>query len=102
MLDRCLTVFSVGRLALFSLALLAHSELRASEPPRLVYETTNEFFGTGDFDGDGHADMVIVDKESGKLRLGYQLTNGFLAWQDNRPSGLKQVSGFSIGKLLDA
>lgn len=78
--------------------------LSAAEPysARLVYETTNEFFGTGDFDGDGRLDYVIVDKDSGKYRLGYQKESGVVSWVDCRPSGLKGISGFSIGGLFKA
>jgi formylglycine-generating enzyme required for sulfatase activity len=68
----------------------------------LVYETPQEFFASGDFDQDGRADMIIVDKESGKYRLGYQLTPGVFSWVDCRPSGIKGVAGFSIGRLLAA
>ena len=64
-----------------------------------VQETPVEFFGAGDFDGDGRTDVVIVDKESGKFRLGYGSTNNLLSWVDCRFSGLKGVAGFSIGKL---
>ncbi len=66
----------------------------------IVYETPHEFFGSGDFDGDGRTDLVIVDKESGKFRLGYQLKPGAFEWVDCRLSGTKDISGFSIGRLL--
>jgi len=69
-------------------------------PTPLVYETPKEFFGSGDFDGDGLTDVVIVDKETGKYRLGYQQKSGGFLWVDCRPTGLKTVAGFSIGKLL--
>jgi formylglycine-generating enzyme required for sulfatase activity len=78
----------------------AASLLGAEAPQTLIYETPQEFFGQGDFDGDGRTDIVIVDKESGKYRLGYQLTPGVLSWVDNRPSGMKGISGFTIGKLF--
>jgi formylglycine-generating enzyme required for sulfatase activity len=75
----------------------------ASEVPHpFIYETPNEFFGTGDFDGDGRADVIIMDKETGKFRIGYQLTNGVVSWGDCRPTGEKGITGFSIGKLFDA
>src|SRR5215468_9317866 len=72
---------------------------RAAETP-FIYDTPTEFFGNGDFDGDGRGDIVIVDKETGKYRIGYQAASGGFNWVDNRPSGIKGLSGFSIGKLL--
>ena len=65
--------------------------------PAPIYETPCEFFASGDFDRDGRADLVIVDKESGKYRLGYQLTPGVFSWVDCRPSGMKGIAGISIG-----
>ncbi len=82
------------------LSVLAPALSAAAPAPTFIYETPQEFFGRGDFDGDGRADIVIVDKETGKYRLGYQLTPGVFTWVDNRPSGIKGISGFSIGKLL--
>jgi formylglycine-generating enzyme required for sulfatase activity len=79
---------------------LTPSLLGAQSNPTFIYETSREFFGRGDFDGDGRLDIVIVDKETGKYRLGYQLVTGTLTWVDNRPSGMKGITGFSIGKLL--
>src|SRR5882672_5541162 len=80
------------------LALVPGFAFAAGTSP-FVQETPVEFFGAGDFDGDGRADVVIVDKESGKFRLGYGSTNNLLSWVDCRFSGLKGVAGFSIGKL---
>src|ERR1051326_4536845 len=84
------------------LCLTAASGLAFAEerPSLFTYETPYEFFGTGDLAGDGRMDLIIVDKESGKYRIGYQLPTGLLSWVDNRPSGIKGVSGFSVGKLL--
>src|SRR5438128_10406842 len=65
-----------------------------------IHETPQEFVGSGDFDGDGRADLVVVDKESGRYRLGYQESTGTFSWVDCRPSGMKGITGFSIGKLL--
>src|SRR5947199_5513217 len=74
---------------------------RAASAPTFIYETPQEFFGRGDFDGDGRADIVIVDKVTGKYRLGYQLTPGVFSWVDCRPSGIKDITGIAVGKLLD-
>jgi len=87
-------------------AIIAASALGAfpisslAESFSFIYETPNEFFGSGDFDGDGRADVVIVDKDSGKFRLGYQSTAGMLSWVDNRPSGMKGIAGLGIGRVL--
>ena len=65
-----------------------------------VYETPREFFAQPDLDKDGRVDVVIVDKATGKYRLGYQTTAGLFSWVDCRPSNIKGVTGFTIGKLL--
>src|SRR5215467_13447335 len=85
--------------ASISLSLPSRAAVPENVSARFVYESTNEFFGSGDFDGDGKLDLVIVDKESGKYRLGYQATSGVFNWVDCRYSGLKSVTGFTIGKL---
>src|SRR5881394_1628743 len=89
----CLTVAA----ALSINTISARAEQTSSS---LIYETSEEFFGSGDFDGDGHPDLIIVDKASGKFRLGYQLTSGVFTWVDCWASGIKDVTGFTIGKLL--
>jgi formylglycine-generating enzyme required for sulfatase activity len=59
-----------------------------------------ELISTGDFDGDGHLDVVIVDRPTGKYRLGYQLTNGLPTWVNYRVSGAKDLTGLAIGKFF--
>ena len=86
--------------ASLSLSLPGRAAVPDNSSSRFIYETTNEFFGSGDFDGDGRADLVIVDKESGKYRLGYQTTAGVFSWVDCRYSGLKSVTGFTVGRLF--
>src|SRR6476660_2181512 len=65
-----------------------------------VYESERELISTGDFDGDGREDVVIVDKDSGKYRLGYQQASGLFNWISFRQGGMKYVSALSTGKLL--
>jgi len=72
----------------------------AEAPAPFVYETPTEFFAGGDFRGIGRTDLVIVDKETGRYRLGYQQPSGELSWVECRPSGLSGLTGFSAGKLL--
>src|SRR6266436_7070818 len=66
-----------------------------------VYESPNEIFADGDFDGDGRADLVIVDKTTGDYRLAYQLSGGDYTWAKARASGIDNVSGLAVGKLLN-
>jgi formylglycine-generating enzyme required for sulfatase activity len=84
-------------------AVLGTSPARAEAPSTpFVYETAREFIGQSDFDGDGRIDVVVVDKETGKIRLGYQLADGIFSWVDNRPTGIKGISGFTIGRFTAA
>lgn len=79
-----------------ALALLA-----APAASAFVYETGQEFYSTGDFNGDGQTDIVIVDRYTGRVRIGYRVSTEFFNWANWRPSGLKDVSGVAIGKLVD-
>lgn len=82
------------------LPIFSNSGSAAPGAAPFVYESPHEFFGSGDFDGDGRMDIIIVDKESGKYRLGYQIAAGALSWVDCRPSDLKGIAGFSVGSLF--
>jgi formylglycine-generating enzyme required for sulfatase activity len=87
-------------LAATALCLPVCSFAAATASLPFCYESPNEFFVTGDFDGDGKTDAVIVDKPSGKFRIGYGSSAGLLAWVDCRPSGVKGIAGFGVGKWL--
>ncbi len=92
----------------YSLLVLASASLVTAAPltvsaeaqtPPQIYETPREFFAVSDFDKDGRADVIIVDKETGKFRLGYQLAPGVMTWVDCQFSGMKGVAGFTMGHL---
>ncbi|MFO1499985.1 MAG: formylglycine-generating enzyme family protein [Verrucomicrobiota bacterium] len=72
----------------------------SAQSPGFVYETERELVSTGDFDGDSREDVIIVDKDSGKYRLGYQQATGLINWINFRRAGMKYVSALSAGKLL--
>ncbi len=66
-----------------------------------VVGTENEFLSTGDFNNDGRPDFVIVEKQTGKYRLGYQSEPGVFQWATVRESGIEGVSGLAVGKLFN-
>ena len=80
-----------GTTALLAAAALAPTTL----------ETEKEFLAAGDFNGDGLWDVVILDRASGKCRLGYQNDSGGYTWVPHRLTGVKDVSGIAVGRLLD-
>jgi hypothetical protein len=53
---------------LFALLLLLCATFAAAA---VVDESDSEFFASVDADGDGLLDQVIVDRETGAIRLGY-------------------------------
>jgi formylglycine-generating enzyme required for sulfatase activity len=67
-----------------------------------VHETEREYFGNGDFDGDGRTDVLVVDRASGKYRIGYAQADGTFNWINNRLSGTKDLTGVTVGRLFDA
>ncbi len=64
-----------------------------------VYETAAEFHASGDFDGDGRTDILIVDKATGGFRIGYQLAPGSVSWAATRSTGIQNVSALGVGRL---
>ena len=81
--------------SLFLLALM----LGASCVQAFIYENAWEFQATGDFDGNGLADLIIVDKATGDYRIGYQQSPGVYTWVSARASGIANATGLGIGKL---
>ena len=82
----------LGSLA-FSSASLTHAGF--------VYETPKEFLTTGDFNGDNKPDLVIVDKATGRVRLGYRVSEDYFSMPDWRAGGLKDATGVAVGRLVD-
>lgn len=65
-----------------------------------IYDHEKELTGTGDFDGNGLPDLILIDKGSGKYRIAFQLKQGEFTWVNHRVSGVKDVSGAGVGKLF--
>jgi formylglycine-generating enzyme required for sulfatase activity len=90
---------SLKKMAAICAAAIATTALLPAGP---VYETEQEFISTGDFNGDGQLDIAIVDRYTGRVRIGYRLSPEFFNWSNWRAGGLKSVTGASVGKLADA
>ncbi len=69
-------------------------------PVTFVSETDREFITTGDLDGDGKPDLVIVDRDTGRVRVGYQAGPGTFFWANYVNTGVKDVSGVTVGRLF--
>ena len=65
-----------------------------------VSETALEFFSSGDFNGDGRLDAIVLDKAAGSARVGYQDANGALTWAAAVPSGVAQADSMAVGRFI--
>ncbi|MSU57375.1 MAG: hypothetical protein EXS35_04215 [Pedosphaera sp.] len=68
----------------------------------VVYETPAEFLTSGDFNGDGIPDVLVLDKAIGNARVGYQSPAGVLTWSAPLVSGVENATGCGIGRFLQA
>lgn len=66
-----------------------------------VYETPAEFITSGDFDGDGRVDALVLDKTTGNVRVGYQNFNGALDWSTPRATGADGASALAVGRFAE-
>ena len=64
-----------------------------------IYETEQEFIATGDFDGNGKPDIAIVDKATGRVRVGYRTPGDGFNWLNWFPGGVRSLTGLSVGRV---
>ena len=67
-----------------------------------VYETATEFLASGDFNGDGIPDVLVVDKLTGNARVGYQDAVGQLTWAGPATTGVSRPGAIAVGRFLDS
>ena len=65
----------------------------------LVQETPAEFLTSGDFNGDGRADALVLDKLTGNVRVGYQNVSGGLDWSPAVPTGADTANALAVGRF---
>lgn len=85
---------------LFFLLIASASFLSAQDP--FTWEANGFLFSRGDFNADGRHDMVIVDAQSGSIRLVNQLSNGSFTWGEIQPSGIESPEALAVGKFYGA
>ncbi len=76
--------------------LLLCSSARAA----VVTETSTEFLSSGDFNGDGRLDAIVLDKATGNARVGYQNASGALTWAAPVPSGVARAGSLAVGRFI--
>lgn len=92
---------AVRRIARCCLAVLALS-FAAALNAATVTETSTEFHASGDCNGDGRLDAIVLDKATGNVRVGYQNANGTLTWANAVPSGVAHTTSVAVGRFLHA
>lgn len=63
--------------------------------------TGAEWFGYGDFDGDGLIEGIVIDRETGAMRRLVPAGPGAPTWETATFSGLGQLDTFSVGPIVD-
>ncbi len=74
----------------------------SSLPAAFVDETAAEFHASGDFNGDGRPDVLVLDKVTGNVRVGYQNASGALVWATSVPTRVPRASSLAVGGFLQA
>ena len=64
-----------------------------------VHQTNVEFTASGDFNGDGFPDVLVLDKSTGLYRVGYGTGTGGIAFAESRPTGVPNATGVALGKI---
>jgi hypothetical protein len=93
---------SLGWLAGFIVALALLDGTGRPLLAAFVYETPTEFLTSGDFNGDGAIDALVIDKATGNARVGYMGGGSQINWAGPLPTGAENLSGAAAGRFLNA
>jgi hypothetical protein len=61
--------------------------------------TPGEVHVRADVDGDGRADLTVINRADGSFRIGYQTVPGTLSWAASRASGAPGAAWATVGNL---
>jgi len=65
-----------------------------------VQTSVTEMTTSGDFDGDGREDLVMLDRATGQYRIAFGEADGSFFWSQVRTTGVTTVSAMAVGRLL--
>jgi hypothetical protein len=65
-----------------------------------VQETAGELAVAADWNSDGMADLLVVDRATGLLRAGMQLGSGAFEWREPQAAGPENVTAVGFGRFL--
>ena len=65
-----------------------------------VYDTGTELLTSADFNADGIADVLVLDKLTGNIRVGLLDAGGNLSWSAPLVSGVENATAIAIGNYL--
>ncbi len=86
------TSFLIGSAALVCVA-------ATNAAAAVVNETSVEFASSGDFNGDGITDVVLVQRATGVYRVGYGSAGGAHTWGQPQSGGVANVTAVATGKI---
>ena len=66
----------------------------------MVYDTGTELLTGADFNQDGIGDVLVLDKATGNLRVGWLDGGGNLTWPAPVVSGVENAAALSVGEFL--
>ncbi len=64
-----------------------------------VHDGGPEFTSSGDFNGDGLSDVIVVTRSTGLYRVGYATAGGAFSWGQPQPSGVTGLAGVATGRV---
>jgi hypothetical protein len=65
-----------------------------------THELRDSLLARGDFNGDGRADLAVVDRVTGLVRIAHAQVGGALVWSETHHTGIAPATGVAIGKFL--